>query len=155
PRVALRDALSVVGAAARYGPVALAKTAYVLPKAWTWGGAAQPRCPFDHVLAYWGNYAGTCAYLFHRLATPDVPFSIWLHAGTDLYTRPMFMREKLLYANNIITCCEFNVKYIARTFADITPQITPKIFVCHHGLNLAAFTYRPEGRPANRVIAVG
>ena len=129
---AQRDAAAALASAVGQGAMRFAKTAYVLPKAWTWAaeyarsGAARR---YDHVLAYWGNYAATCAYLFHRLATPDVPFSIWLHAGTDLYTRPIFMREKLLYANNIITCCEFNVKYIARTFADITPQITPKIFV--------------------------
>ena len=101
----LRDAAAVTGSAARYGLGPLAKTLYTLPKALAWAGRDAR---YDHVLAYWGNYAATCAYLFHRLATPDVPFSIWLHAGTDLYARPIFMREKLLYANNIITCCEFN-----------------------------------------------
>lgn len=150
--VARRDARAVLASAVQHGAVPFAKTAYVLPKAWTWAAQASR---YDHVLAYWGNYAGTCAYLFHRLAMPEVPFSIWLHAGTDLYFRPVFMREKLLYANNIITCCEFNVDYMARTFADIAPQIMPKIFVCHHGLDLAAFTYRPQGRPDNRVLAVG
>jgi colanic acid/amylovoran biosynthesis glycosyltransferase len=149
---ARQDARAVLASAARFGPTSMAKTAYVLPKAWTW--AAQYR-DYDHVLAYWGNYAGTCAYAYHRLAAPHVPFSIWLHAGTDLYFRPAFMREKLLYADNIVTCCEFNVSYLARAFADIAPRITPKIFVCHHGLDLGTFVYRPEGRPANRVLAVG
>lgn len=152
------DARAVLASAVPHGLVPFAKTAYVLPKAWTWASQYQKNAAarrYDHVLAYWGNYAGTCAYLFHRLATPDVPFSIWLHAGTDLYFRPVFMREKLLYANNIITCCEFNVNYMARAFADIAPLIMPKIFVCHHGLDLAAFTYRPDGRPVNRVLAVG
>jgi len=154
PKVALRDALSVVAAAARYGPVALAKTAYVLPKAWTWGGAAQPRGPFDHVLAYWGNYAGTCAYLFHRLAAPNVPFSIWLHAGTDLYRDTVFMREKLAYADNVITCCEFNDQYIRRQFADVA-SLDAKIHVCHHGLNLADFPFQSDGRAPDRLVAVG
>ncbi|HLZ45767.1 MAG TPA: glycosyltransferase [Gemmatimonadales bacterium] len=149
---ARRDARAILASALPAGPVPFAKTAYVLPKAWTW--AAQYR-DYDHVLAYWGNYAGTCAYAYHRLATPNVPFSIWLHAGTDLYRRPVFLREKLLYADNIITCCEFNVGYLARAFADIAARISHKVFVCHHGLDLATFVYRPDGRPADRIIAVG
>jgi glycosyltransferase involved in cell wall biosynthesis len=149
---ARRDARAVLADAIRHGPVPFAKTAYTLPKAWTW---AEQYTRYDHVLAYWGNYAGTCAYAFHRLATPDVPFSIWLHAGTDLYFRRVFMREKLLYADNIITCCEFNVKYITQEFADIAARLTPKIHVNHHGLDLGTFAFRPDNRPANRVLAVG
>lgn len=151
-RTWLGDAGAILKSAVRHGVVPFAKTAYVLPKAWAW---AARHGGYDHVLAYWGNYAGTCAYAFHRLATPDVPFSIWLHAGTDLYFRPVFMRDKMLYADNIITCCDFNVNYMTQAFADIAPQIAPKIFVCHHGLDLATFDYRPDNRPANRVLAVG
>ena len=155
PGAAARDALTVLGAAARYGPVRFAKTAYLLPKAWTWAEAvARSSRPFDHVLAYWGNYAGTCAYLFHRLAAPEIPFSIWLHAGTDLYRGPVFLREKLRYADNVITCCEFNQSYIRREFAAV-PRIREKVFVSHHGLNLADFPHRLDGRATNRLVAVG
>jgi colanic acid/amylovoran biosynthesis glycosyltransferase len=153
-----RDTRAILTSAARHGPVPLGKTAYVLPKAWAWAAeylqsTDAPR--YDHVLAYWGNYAATCAYAFHRLAVPRVPFSIWLHAGTDLYRTPVFMREKLLYADNIITCCEFNVGYMTRAFADIAPRFASKVHVCHHGLDIAAFPYRADGRPGNRVLAVG
>src|SRR5437762_4829138 len=48
----------------------------------------------SHVLAYWGNYAGTCAYLFHRLIDRPIPFSLWLHAGTDLYYKPIYLEQK-------------------------------------------------------------
>lgn len=149
---ATRDAVAVLRAALPYGPVRLAKTAYLLPKAWTW--AAEHTHRYDHVLAYWGNYAGTCAYAFHRLAAPRVPFSIWLHAGTDLYRAPVFMKEKLAYADNIITCCEFNQGYILREFADV-PAVASKLHVCHHGLNLAEFPLRLEGRAPNTLLAVG
>jgi len=149
---ARRDARAILASATQYGLEPFAKTAYVLPKAWAWAARARK---YDHVLAYWGNYAGTCAYAFHRLAMPHVPFSIWLHAGSDLYFDTVFLREKLLYADNIITCCEFNVRYLAREFADVMPQIASKLLVNHHGLDLSAFTFRPEGRPQNRVIAVG
>ena len=155
-----RDSWAVLSAAARHGAVPFGKTAYVLPKAWAW--TAEHAGRFDHVLAYWGNYAGTCAYAFHRLAGENgpgkrsLPFSIWLHAGVDLYRTPVFLREKLLYADNIITCCEFNQGYIAGMFPDAAGQIGPKVHVCHHGLDLGHFPFRPEGeRPANRILAVG
>lgn len=148
-----RDALAILPAAARYGPVALAKTAYVLPKAWAW--AATHGEGYDHVLAYWGNYAGTCAYAFHRLLRRPVPFSIYLHAGTDLYRNPVFLREKLRYADAILTCCEFNRGYLWRLFPDAIRELAPKLHVCHHGLDLADFPFEPDGRPADRIVAVG
>jgi glycosyltransferase involved in cell wall biosynthesis len=148
-----RDAVAVGASAARYGLVPLAKSAYVLPKAWAW--AAQHADRYDHVLAYWGNYAGTCAYAFHRLINRPIPLSIWLHAGTDLYLRQVFLREKLLYADNIITCCAFNLRYLTERYPDLAPQIAAKTHVCYHGLDLSSFVFAPDHRPANRIIAVG
>lgn len=146
------DMLRMIRAAARYGPVRLAKTAYALPKAWAW--AAQYANRYDHVLAYWGNYAGTIAYAFHRLAAPQQPFSIWLHAGTDLYRGPAFMREKLAYADNVLTCCEFNQKYIFERFGDV-PGIRGKLHVCHHGLNLTEFPFQLDNRAPATILGVG
>jgi colanic acid/amylovoran biosynthesis glycosyltransferase len=160
PLLSLGDALRVLPAAARHGKVAFAKSAYVFPKAWTW--AAQQAAAgeqYDHVLAYWGNYAGTCAYAFHRLiearSKRRIPFSIWMHAGIDLYADPIFLKEKLLYADNIITCCEFNQGFLRQLFADAQQQIMAKVHVCHHGLDLTRFPYRTDGRAPNRIIAVG
>ncbi|HVH69050.1 MAG TPA: glycosyltransferase [Gemmatimonadales bacterium] len=151
-----RDAAAVTVAAARYGPMPLAKSVYVFPKALAWAGVHAGR--YDHVLAYWGNYAGTCAYLFHRLiARPQrpIPFSIWLHAGTDLYRSPVYLRQKLRYADAIITCCEFNRRFLEEQYADDFAAIGPKVFVSYHGLDLAGFPYRPDGRPPRTVLAVG
>lgn len=157
PLMAIGDAFKVLPAAARQGRAAFAKSAYVFPKAWAWASRYAGR--YDHVLAYWGNYAGTCAYAFHRLtearAKRRIPFSIWMHAGIDLYRDPIFLKEKLLYADNIITCCEFNQGFLAQLFPDAQRQITTKVHVCHHGLDLARFPYRTEGRAPNRIIAVG
>ncbi|HXV85053.1 MAG TPA: glycosyltransferase, partial [Gemmatimonadales bacterium] len=147
------DAVQILAAAARFGPVPLAKTAYVLPQAWAWAEAFQDR--FDHVLAYWGNYAGTCAYLFHRLATPGIPFSIWLHAGADLYFRPVFLARKVAYADRIITCCAFNRGYLARAFPTMADSLTRKVHVCYHGLDLNTLRFNPDHRLPNRLVAVG
>ncbi|HSA54786.1 MAG TPA: glycosyltransferase [Gemmatimonadaceae bacterium] len=148
-----RDSVRALLSAARFGPITTAKTAYVFPKAWAW--AADSAAPYDHVLAYWGNYAGTCAWAYHRLTNPTVPFSLWLHAGVDLYRTPVFMRQKLRYADNVLTCCEFNRNFIRSRFADLESMIAPKIHVCHHGLDLAEFPFQPGGRVPNRIIAVG
>jgi glycosyltransferase involved in cell wall biosynthesis len=149
----LPDAAAVSAAALRHGPVSLAKTAYVLPKAWAAADRFADR--YDHVLAYWGNYAGTCAYLFHRLQRRRVPFSIWVHAGTDLYFRPAYLRQKLEYADNIITCCDFNRTFILERYPQVADRLAPKIHVSYHGLDLAGFPFRPDDRPLHKVIAVG
>ena len=122
-------------------------------KAWAW--ASLYPYSYDHVLAYWGNYAGTCAYIFHRLVGRDVPFSIFLHAGIDLYRNQLHLREKLLYADQIITCSKFNRKFINDRFSEIFELISDKIYVHYHGLDFGEFLYEPDGRIPRRIVAVG
>ncbi len=149
----VRDAAAVGVSAARYGAGPLAKSAYVVPKAWGWAARYADR--YDHVLAYWGNYAGTCAYLFHRLIRRPIPFSIWLHAGTDLYRTQVYLRQKLAYADGVITCCEFNRGFMTERYPDLAADLGRKLHVCYHGLDLATFPFRPDGRPPRTVVAVG
>ena len=93
---------------------------------------------------------------YFRLRLPHpIPFSIWLHAGTDLYRKPVFLRDKLLYADTIVTCCAFNRAYLQQQFADIYDVIAPRIHVCYHGLELAQFPFTPDHRPPARVLGVG
>jgi glycosyltransferase involved in cell wall biosynthesis len=152
-RTYLREGAAINRAALRYGAGPLAKTNYVLPKAWAW--AQKHGNDYDHVLAYWGNYAATCAYVFHRLIDRPIPFSIWLHAGADLYDTPVYLKQKLLYADRIVTCCAFNQKYLAEKYREIFPSISPKLKVCYHGLNFADFPYQPHRQQTNKIIAVG
>jgi colanic acid/amylovoran biosynthesis glycosyltransferase len=154
PATLARDTTASLASAARYGLMPFAKTAYALPKAWAWAGHDNNE-RFDHVLGYWGNYAGTCAYAFHRLLGRSVPFSIWLHAGTDLYRTPVFMKQKLTYADNIITCCDFNREYILQEYVSAVPGLTHKVHVCHHGLDLAGFPFELDARGSKHVVAVG
>ena len=149
----LRDGAALNRAAVRYGVGAVAKTNYVLSKAWAW--AQKHGNGYDHVLAYWGNYAGTCAYAFHRLIERPIPFTIWLHAGADLYETPVYLRQKLLYADQIVTCCAFNRTFLSEHYQDIFPAISPKINVCYHGVDFAEFPYQPDGHQPHKIIAVG
>jgi glycosyltransferase involved in cell wall biosynthesis len=149
----LQDAAAIGASATKFGIGPLAKTAYVLLEAWAW--AQEHPANYDHILAYWGNYSATCAYVYHRLTARQTPFSIFVHAGMDLYQNPLYMREKLLYADNIITCSEFNIQFIRDHFQDIFHFIQDKIYVHHHGIDFGEFPYEPDDRSVHRVIAVG
>jgi glycosyltransferase involved in cell wall biosynthesis len=118
----------------------VAKTGYAARCAWTWAHAF-PAGSFDHVLAYWGNHAATTAYLYHRLTNPRIPFSMLVQARMDLYRKPVFLAEKMAYADNIFIVCEFNRGYIRNRH--------------HLGLDLPAIPFQPTPRPPATVIAVG
>jgi colanic acid/amylovoran biosynthesis glycosyltransferase len=147
------DSIAIGGSALKYGPATLLKNIYTFLMAWTW--SQQFPSKYNHILAYWGNYTATGAYIYHRLRAQQVPFSIFLHAGTDLYRSSVYLRQKLLYADNIITCSEFNRQFIRNRFPDISHLVLKKIFVHHHGLDFSELPYGFDGRPLRRLIAVG
>jgi colanic acid/amylovoran biosynthesis glycosyltransferase len=149
----LRDTTAVSASAIRFGVTPLAKSAYVCLKAWAW--AQLDLGNYDHILAYWGNYAATCAYIFHRLGGRAIPFSMFLHAGMDLYENQVYLRQKLLYAENIIVVCKFNRQFIHDYYSDIFHLISNKIHEYHHGLDFGEFAYEPESRLPRKVLAVG
>jgi glycosyltransferase involved in cell wall biosynthesis len=149
----IRDAAAISVSATRFGVRPLAKSLYVLLKAWTW--AQQCHADYDHILAYWGNYAATCAYLYHRLSNRPIPLSMFLHAGMDLYENQVYLRQKLLYADNIIVVCEFNRQFIRNYYEDIYPSILDKISLYHLGIDFAELPYDPNRRPTCKVLAVG
>ena len=149
----LRDATIIGYSAAKFGIQPLAKTTYALLEAWIW--AHEHHSNHDHILAYWGNYSATSAYMYHRLTAPYIPFSVFLHAGLDLYLNPLDLQQKLLYADNIITCSDFNISYMQNRFPVFFDLIREKIYVHQHGLDFEDFSYEPDRQSANRVIAVG
>jgi glycosyltransferase involved in cell wall biosynthesis len=144
---------AVAGSAIAHGAEALFKTAYVVPKALDW--ARRHKSRFDHVLAYWGNYAATCAYVFHRAAGRDIPFSTFLHAGTDLYRSRVYLPQKLTYADNIIVVCDFNRRFLQATYPQQFEQFAPKVYLHHIGVDLDALHFSEAGRLPNRLIAAG
>jgi len=152
PRFAA-DTAAVLFSALPFGPTAVAKSLYacLLARRWCLRFAGQ----YDQVLAYWGNYPATCAWMFHRLAGSRSPFSIMLHAGTDLYRNQVFLRQKLLYAANIFVVCEFNRAFIREKFADIFPRIESKIHLHHLGLDFSEFPYASQAKPAGWVVGIG
>lgn len=150
----LRDGARIVSESALHGPAVAAKSAYALTAAWRWA-TRGPRERFDHVLAYWGNYAATAAYAFRQLAAPEVPLSIVLHAGTDLYRQRVFFRRKLRAAARLFVVCEFNRTFLEQQYPDLYPEIAGKVAVHHLGLDLDAFTCRLDRATAAPVVGVG
>jgi glycosyltransferase involved in cell wall biosynthesis len=122
-------------------------------KAWAWAQSYPSR--HDHVLAYWGNHSADCAYLYHQLCGRKIPFSLFLHARVDLYRNPMDIRKKMLYADNIITCSDFNRVFIANNFSEISGCIQQKIYIHYHGLNFADLPMQLNKRSNAKIIAVG
>ncbi len=139
--------------ALRYGIGPVAKTAYVLLKGLA---AAQEyrRVPYDHILAYWGSYAATYAYVFRSLTNQHIPISMFLHAG-DLYQDQVYLDQKLLHSNNIFVVCEFNREFIKKHYQDIFDAVSNKIHVYHPSLDLAELEYEPSGVRERKVLAVG
>jgi colanic acid/amylovoran biosynthesis glycosyltransferase len=148
-----RDTTAITASACRFGFRPLAKSLYVFPKAWAWSQRFGGQ--YDHVFAYWGNFSATCAYIFHRLTNATAPFSMWLHAGIDLYEDQVYLRQKVLYADTIFLGCEFNREFLRNLYPDIYPILAPKIFFHHTSIDLGTFTYSPNGRLPQRILAVG
>jgi glycosyltransferase involved in cell wall biosynthesis len=150
----LRDTWRLARASAPHGPTVLGKSLYVGAYAWLWAGGLDGR-RYDHVLSYWGNFSASCAWLFHRLTDPRVPFTMFIHGRMDLYRDPAFLGAKMLYADNIFLVCEFNRRYISEHYPDIYPRIADKIRIHNLGLDLEQVPFSPGGRPPATILAVG
>jgi glycosyltransferase involved in cell wall biosynthesis len=149
----LGEAAAISRSALRFGIGPLTKTSYVLSLAWAW--SRRYGAQYDHIMSYWGNYSATAAYLAHRLTGRDIPLSILLHAGTDLYRNQVYMEEKLLYADNVFVVCEFNREFLRTRFPRIYPAIEGKIRLHHLGLDFAELPFAAEGRKRNTILCVG
>lgn len=148
----LKESVAIARSSLRFGRQPVFKTAYVCLKAWAL--AQKFKEPYDHILAYWGSYAGTCAYVFQQLTNPKTPFSTLLHAG-DLYQDQVFLKEKLLRASKIFVVCEFNRRFIAEHFPDIYGAVADRISVYHPSLDFSEFPYDPSPVRNGGVLAVG
>jgi glycosyltransferase involved in cell wall biosynthesis len=73
----------------------------------------------------------------------------------DLYREQVYLAEKMLYADNVFLVCEFNREYIRARFPEAFPRLADKIQIHHLGLDMAATPYSFNGRPENRLVAVG
>jgi glycosyltransferase involved in cell wall biosynthesis len=152
-RAFLGPLAGATASAATFGPAPLAKTTYAALKACIW--ADRHRGRFDQVLSYWGNFPATAACLFHRLAAPAAPFTMFLHAGADLYRQRVFMSHKLRYADNIVVNCDFNRRFVVEAYPHLAAALAGKFHHHHPGIDLEALPFTTMRPAAPVVLGVG
>lgn len=152
-RMILGDALSITLSSMRFGLRPIAKSVYSILQGVHW--SREYAAPYDHVLAYWANYSATAAYFFHRLLNRPIPYSMMIHAGTDLYRDQVYLRQKLLYADNIIVVCEFNKTFLKEKYPDLFPKLEKKFFIHHPGLDFGEYLWKANRASVTTIVAAG
>jgi glycosyltransferase involved in cell wall biosynthesis len=106
---------------------------------------------FHELHAHFVDRAATVALVAGRLL--GKPYSLSIHAGADIFVRPVLLREKVLEARHVVTCTRYNKAYVE---AVAGRDLASKISHVHHGLNLAAYHGSPT-RPSGRalILSVG
>ena len=108
---------------------------------------------YDSIISYWGNYASTCAYIANKASAKQIPFYMFLHAGTDLYRDQIFLIEKMQSAQKVITVCEFNKKFINNLYPGSFQAIREKIILYHLGVEIPELHLLRRER--NSLLCVG
>jgi glycosyltransferase involved in cell wall biosynthesis len=101
--------------------------------------------------AHFADRAATIALVASRLLRRA--FSLSVHAGADIFVRPVLLREKFTAARHVVTCTSDNKAHLARL---VGHDLDRKISIVPHGLDLSG---QGAGRPAANglpvVLAVG
>lgn len=149
----LGDLTRILASAVSYGPQPVFKSAYAALKAFRWH--QESATDFNVVLSYYGNYAATAAYLFHRLSGSRGGFGFYLHAGVDLYRDQIFLQEKLAYADLVLVVCEFNRNFVRQLYPRHYEALAGKIKLHHLGLDLKELAFVADGREPATLLGVG
>ncbi len=116
---------------------------------------ARPGSRFEpitiaHLYAHFSHGPTTVAYFASQLTGIDYSFSA--HAK-DIYLQEHdFLSLKVDAARFVVTCTEFNKKYLQEVSGNAT-----SVFRCYHGLNIDAFTVplRKRASTSANIISVG
>lgn len=129
-------------------PQALAKSLIVWMRTLALLPALRTLAPV-HLHAHWATYPSSSAmWLSARLG---VPFSFTAHAH-DIFLEDHLIEAKLNSAAFGVTISDFNRRYLAERVSAVALQ---RMHIVHCGVVPAQYAFRPEGRVAGRVLAVG
>jgi glycosyltransferase involved in cell wall biosynthesis len=101
----------------------------------------------NHLHAHFVERAATVALVASRLL--DIPYSLAVHAGEDIYVHPVLLPEKFSEAKFIISCTQYNLDYLKQ---EGIPGLDGKAFCIHHGLDVQR--YPPATRPQDPPLFV-
>lgn len=104
----------------------------------------------DEVHAHFLDRAALLALVAKRLL--EIPYSLSIHAGADIYVNPTLIFEKLQEARQAVTCTHFNKTHLKSL---IGSSLAEKIIVVPHGLNPQQFAPDQNLRDENLLLAVG
>jgi glycosyltransferase involved in cell wall biosynthesis len=92
------------------------------------------RRTFQELHAHFADRAATIAIVASRLL--DKTYSLSIHAGADIFVRPVLLREKIIEARHVATCTEHNRTHIESIVgATVARKITP----IRHGLDVQLY----------------
>ncbi|MBN2412349.1 glycosyltransferase family 4 protein [candidate division KSB1 bacterium] len=104
---------------------------------------------YNHVHAHYADTSTSFALLISKLCM--IPYSFTTHA-TDLFVEPYSMDIKMAEAKFVITCTEYNKKYIVDKFKDVKKE---KIIVNYHGVDTDNFQpEKTEKRESNKIPVI-
>jgi glycosyltransferase involved in cell wall biosynthesis len=95
------------------------------------------REPVAHLHAHFAHAPALVAMFAHRLI--DIPYTFTAHAN-DIYVRtpPKLLRAAAQWARAVITCTEYNRRYLS---TQIGPASHGKLHCIYHGLDLSQFKF--------------
>jgi len=103
----------------------------------------------DLIHAHWATYPSTVAWALAQAL--HKPFGFTCHAH-DIFSEDQLLREKIERAAVPVTISRFNVDWLA---AHATPAARRRLRIVHCGVALTELPYRPDGREADLILAVG
>ena len=98
------------------------------------------RLGIEHLHVHFANIPAATAEMAQRLN--GVPFSITAHAKDIYLTEPVALDRRLRSAEFVLTCTDYNRRYLASVSTSDTP-----IHLSYHGIDLSRFTRPPGGSP--------
>ncbi len=95
------------------------------------------REPPAHLHAHFATSPALVAMFTHQLI--GLPYTLTAHAKDIYITPPDRLRPKVHRAQAVITCTEYNRRYLIGHFG---PALDGKLHCIHHGLDLSQFKFR-------------
>lgn len=104
----------------------------------------------NHLHAHFVDRAATVALVAARLL--DIPYSLAVHAGEDIFVHPVLLNEKLAEAKFIISCTQYNLDYLKQQGI---PNLDKKAFAIHHGLDFEHYGPAQQRHTPPLILSVG
>lgn len=149
----LKDIDNIITQSKKFGITQYLKSYYVVRQATLWARYFDGY--YDYMLSYWGNYAATYGFLANKALSRKVPFSFFLHAGTDLYRDQIYLEQKIQYASKVFTVCEFNMKFLQSLYADTFETFKHKLVLYHLGIDLNDLPFQSNFRDDSTLLTIG